>query len=137
MPSRPSHFEIPVDDPDRAEAFYATVFGWTFQRYPGAPQYYGMASTGESEPGINGALFRGGAASVKAYDAVVAMGGMKDYMPYEFPAVIGQDVAGVVEAAGESVDGFAPGDRVFGTMGLKGVIHDGGFGQLATPQAAA
>ena len=58
MPSRPSHFEIPVDDPDRAETFYASVFGWTFQRYPGAPQYYGMATTGEGEPGINGALFQ-------------------------------------------------------------------------------
>jgi predicted enzyme related to lactoylglutathione lyase len=58
MPSRPNHFEIPVDDPDRAEKFYASVFGWTFQRYPGAPQYYGMATTGETEPGINGALFQ-------------------------------------------------------------------------------
>ena len=60
MPSRPNHFEIPVDDPDRAERFYATVFGWTFDRFPGAPQYYGMANTGEGEPGINGALFQRG-----------------------------------------------------------------------------
>src|SRR6266545_1663638 len=28
-----------------------------FQRYPGAPEYYGMATTGDTEPGINGALF--------------------------------------------------------------------------------
>src|SRR5436190_21662889 len=61
MPSRPSHFESPVDDPDRAEKFYANVFGWSFQRYEGAPQHYGMASTGETEPGINGALFARGA----------------------------------------------------------------------------
>jgi predicted enzyme related to lactoylglutathione lyase len=58
MPSRPTHFEIPVDDPDRAERFYAEVFGWKFDRYPGAPRYYGMASTGEGDPGINGALFQ-------------------------------------------------------------------------------
>src|SRR5439155_1017452 len=63
MPSRPTHFEIPVDDPDRAEGFYASVFGWTFQRYPGAPQYYGMATTGETAPGINGALFQRGSDS--------------------------------------------------------------------------
>src|SRR5207247_6248276 len=63
MPSRPTHFEIPVDDPDRAEKFYASVFGWTFQRYPGAPQYYGMAATGDTEPGINGALFQRGSDS--------------------------------------------------------------------------
>ncbi len=58
MPSRPTHFEIPVDDPDRAEKFYSTVFGWTFDRYPGAPSYYGMADTGDTQPGINGALFQ-------------------------------------------------------------------------------
>ena len=58
--SRPTHFEIPVDNPDRAEKFYADVFGWTFQRYEGAPSYYGLASTGESNPGINGALFQRG-----------------------------------------------------------------------------
>jgi predicted enzyme related to lactoylglutathione lyase len=55
---RPAHFEIPVDDPDRAEKFYAAVFGWTIERFEGAPQYYGLANTGDSDsPGINGALF--------------------------------------------------------------------------------
>ena len=63
MPSRPTHFEIPVDDSDRAEKFYGSVFGWTFERYPGAPQYYGMATTGDAEPGINGALFQRGESS--------------------------------------------------------------------------
>ena len=58
MPDRPTHFEIPVDDPDRAEKFYSEVFGWTFDRYPGAPNYYGMATTGDSNPGVNGALFQ-------------------------------------------------------------------------------
>jgi D-arabinose 1-dehydrogenase-like Zn-dependent alcohol dehydrogenase len=37
---------------------------------------------------------RVGAASVNAYDTFVAMGAMKDYLPYEFPAVLGMDVAG-------------------------------------------
>jgi predicted enzyme related to lactoylglutathione lyase len=61
MPARVTHFEIPVDDPARAEKFYSTVFGWTIQAYPGAPQYYGLATTGDdSQPGINGALFQRG-----------------------------------------------------------------------------
>jgi predicted enzyme related to lactoylglutathione lyase len=61
MANRPTHFEIPVDDPDRAETFYGEVFGWTFQRFPGAPEYYGLATTGpDTEPGINGALFQRG-----------------------------------------------------------------------------
>ena len=55
---RVNHFEMAVDDPDRAEKFYADVFGWTFQRFEGAPSYYGMATTGpEGVTGINGALY--------------------------------------------------------------------------------
>ncbi|HEV3232880.1 MAG TPA: VOC family protein [Candidatus Dormibacteraeota bacterium] len=62
---RPSHFEIPVDDPGRAEKFYSEVFGWSFQSYEGAPSYYGMATTGpDAETGINGALFQRGQTTV-------------------------------------------------------------------------
>jgi uncharacterized protein len=53
---RPTHFEIPADDPERAIAFYQTVFGWTFQKWEG-PMPYWMITTGpDSEPGINGGL---------------------------------------------------------------------------------
>jgi predicted enzyme related to lactoylglutathione lyase len=59
MGNRPTHFEIPVDDADRAEKFYTDAFGWTINRFPGAPSYYGLASTGDtSEPGIDGALYQ-------------------------------------------------------------------------------
>ena len=59
MGDRPTHFEIPVDDADRAEKFYSGAFGWTFNRFPGAPSYYGLATTGdEGERGIDGALYQ-------------------------------------------------------------------------------
>jgi predicted enzyme related to lactoylglutathione lyase len=61
--ARPVHFEIPIDDPDRAEAFYANVFGWNINRFDGAPQYYGLADTGGSLPGINGGLYERGPGS--------------------------------------------------------------------------
>ena len=32
----PAHFEIHVTDVDRAKAFYAGLFGWTFSAMPGA-----------------------------------------------------------------------------------------------------
>ncbi|MEI8081864.1 MAG: VOC family protein [Actinomycetes bacterium] len=77
--ARPVHFEIPVDDPDRAEEFYRDVFGWTINRFEGAPQYYGLADTGDSLPGINGGLYRRGPDSgitlnmgVESVDAAVA-----------------------------------------------------------------
>ena len=59
MGNRPTHFEIPVDDPDRAAKFYADAFGWTINPFEGAPSYYGMATTGDdSDLGINGALYQ-------------------------------------------------------------------------------
>ena len=96
-----------------------------------------MMDVPEPVAGPGEVLVRVRAASINAYDLGVAGGFMKDYLPYEFPAVIGNDVAGTIEALGEGVDGFSIGDRVFGTMGSKPAIHDGAFAELANPQAAA
>jgi NADPH:quinone reductase-like Zn-dependent oxidoreductase len=86
-------------------------------------------------PGDGEVLVRVTAASVNAYDTFVAMGMMKDYLPYEFPAVLGQAVAGVVQALGDGVTGLREGDRVFGDIGVKATVHDGSFAELAIPQA--
>jgi predicted enzyme related to lactoylglutathione lyase len=54
------HFEIHVDDMERAKKFYGEVFGWTFEDwsgYAGMP-YFGAVTGGESEMGINGALMQ-------------------------------------------------------------------------------
>ena len=50
------HFEIPAADLDRAEKFYAGVFGWKIEKWAG-PMDYRLATTGpDGEPGINGAI---------------------------------------------------------------------------------
>lgn len=49
------HFEVPVDDPDRAVAFYAGVLGWEINRYAEAP-YWLVTAGADDEPGANGAL---------------------------------------------------------------------------------
>lgn len=52
------HFEVPVDDMDRAKKFYSDVLGWTYEDYTdyvGEP-YFGAITGDEKEPGINGAL---------------------------------------------------------------------------------
>ena len=55
--SRPVHFEIHVDDPDRAIDFYQIVLGWSFERFGDAD--YWLIKTGESgTPGINGGMLK-------------------------------------------------------------------------------
>jgi predicted enzyme related to lactoylglutathione lyase len=52
------HFDIPSDNPERAQKFYQDVFGWEFAKWDG-PMEYWMVKTGENDtPGINGGLAR-------------------------------------------------------------------------------
>jgi uncharacterized protein len=54
--ARVVHFEIPADNPERAVAFYQSVFGWKIQKWAGPVDYW-LVSTGEApEPGINGGM---------------------------------------------------------------------------------
>jgi uncharacterized protein len=53
---RPIHFEIPADDPERAVAFYGSIFGWKFQKWDGPMPYWMVTTGGDDEPGINGGL---------------------------------------------------------------------------------
>jgi hypothetical protein len=55
MSSRVIHFEIPADDPSRAERFYSRTFGWTFTKWDG-PNDYWLVGTGENGPGIDGGM---------------------------------------------------------------------------------
>ena len=55
--NRVVHFEIQVDNPDRAMKFYKDVFGWSFAQW--ADNKYWMIMTADKdskEPGINGGL---------------------------------------------------------------------------------
>jgi len=51
---RPTHFEIPSDNPERAISFYEAVFGWKFQKWEGPMPYWLITTGPDSEPGING-----------------------------------------------------------------------------------
>ncbi len=58
--ARVVHFDIPVDDPERAIRFYREAFGWEIHKFEGgSPIDYWMVRTGpDSEPGINGGMSR-------------------------------------------------------------------------------
>lgn len=68
------------------------------------------------------------AAALNPLDAALRAGYAQAYMPLQFPATLGGDVAGVVCAVGPEVTGFAVGDRVYGNaytlLGNSGAIAE-------------
>lgn len=91
------------------------------------PKVYGFTEYGGSEqqdfweqpmpePGPADLLVAVHAAAVNPVDWKIREGWMKDFVPLDLPAVLGQEAAGVVEAVGQDVDGFAVGDHVFGSV---------------------
>ena len=73
-------------------------------------------------------LVRVHAAGVNPIDWKMRSGAAKSRFPVEFPAILGFDFAGTVQALGEGVTGFAAGDRVFGRTA-------GCYAELATVKA--
>jgi predicted enzyme related to lactoylglutathione lyase len=69
MSGKVVHFEIPIDDGDRAVAFYLQAFGWRLERW--GPLEYWTTAAGEGE-GIGGALTKRseGSAGLTFYIAV-------------------------------------------------------------------
>jgi NADPH2:quinone reductase len=74
------------------------------------------------------------ASSVNPVDYKIRAGHIPDFAP-EFPATLGCDVAGVVDAVGEGVDRFEPGDEVYGMpggAGRQGALADYVVGHAGT-----
>ena len=53
---RVSHFDIPSDNPERAQKFYQEVFNWKFEKWDGPMDYWMIDTGSKKEPGINGGL---------------------------------------------------------------------------------
>jgi NADPH:quinone reductase-like Zn-dependent oxidoreductase len=53
------------------------------------------------------------AASINPFDIKIRSGAVKDWVPLEFPAILGLDVSGTVTALGAGVKSFTVGDKVF------------------------
>jgi predicted enzyme related to lactoylglutathione lyase len=89
--ARVIHFEIPMNDPDRAVAFYQKVFGWKIEKWAGPMEYWMVKTGDEKEPGINGGMMKRGnvqtttntlgVESVDASVATVTKAGGKLIMP--------------------------------------------------------
>jgi len=50
------HFDIPADDPARAQKFYQDIFGWKFDKWNGPMEYWMIKTGDDKQQGINGGL---------------------------------------------------------------------------------
>jgi hypothetical protein len=55
---RVGHFEIHAADPERAAAFYRTVFGWELTKWDGPADYWLIRTGPADQRGIDGGMVR-------------------------------------------------------------------------------
>lgn len=56
--SRIIHFEVPADNPERAQKFYSQALGWEFTQFGGPMQYWLVKTGPNGAPGIDGGLLK-------------------------------------------------------------------------------
>lgn len=89
------------------------------------------------EPAEGEIVVRVRASSINGFDYTVANGHLKHRMEHHFPVVLGRDFAGTVEATGDGVEQFRPGDKVFGVV-MGAALGPGSFAEYVnTPSAFA
>lgn len=80
------HFEVHAENPERAIAFYQTVFGWQFQKWNGPMDYWLITTGDDAERGINGGLVRrqgpppGEGQPVNAYPCTIQVPTLDEYV---------------------------------------------------------
>src|SRR5258706_12122612 len=50
-------FEIPADNPERAKSFYADLFGWKIEKFPGPMEYWHL-DTGGADASPDGGVMK-------------------------------------------------------------------------------
>jgi NADPH:quinone reductase-like Zn-dependent oxidoreductase len=79
----------------------------------GGPEQLKFEDRPDPIPGPGDVLIKVVATSVNPFDLKIRSGALKDLVPLTFPAILGVDVSGIVEAVGSGVKTFNSGDRVF------------------------
>lgn len=64
------HFEIHVDDVDRAVNFYHTVFGWDIKKWDGPEDYWLIKAGDDDERGIDGGMIKRKAPQAGVYNTI-------------------------------------------------------------------
>jgi len=93
-----------------------------------------LAEVPDPEPGIHDVLVKVHASSVNQLDSKISKGEFKLILPYPFPLIMGNDVAGVVVRVGSGVRTFKPGDEVYARPPQARI---GGFAELIAIEESA
>jgi NADPH:quinone reductase-like Zn-dependent oxidoreductase len=100
----------------------------------GGPDVLQLGERETPEPGPGQVRVRVQAVGVNPADWKWRAGWFKDMIPFSFPHVPGYDAAGVVDAVGEGVSGFAKGDRV---VTMTAPDKQGAYAELVVAAADA
>lgn len=93
-------------------------------RHYGGAHAAELAEVAAPSAGPGQVLVRVGAAGMNAIDWKVREGKVRDAFPLQLPAVLGIELAGVVEAVSPGVSRWRVGDRVMGPLGGFGAYAD-------------
>ncbi|MEK0099539.1 alcohol dehydrogenase catalytic domain-containing protein, partial [Streptomyces sp. A475] len=105
----------------------------TVNEVPSAPT---VAEVEAPRPEAGELLVKVAVSSVNGFDAATAAGYLQGMMEHRFPLVVGKDFAGIIEALGEGVEGFAVGEAVFGVVN-KPFLGTGSLAEYVTVPAAS
>lgn len=97
----------------------------------GGPDKLKILETAVPEPGETEVLIETHYAGVNPVDWKVREGYLARRMPYQFPIVLGWDVAGTVVKVGSKVKIYKPHDRVH-AYARKPVVHSGTYAEYVT-----
>jgi NADPH:quinone reductase-like Zn-dependent oxidoreductase len=84
----------------------------------GGPDVIRYEDVPKPQAGAGQALIQIKAAGVNPIDWKVRVGYMKELFQNMLPLILGVDMAGVIEAVGDGVTDFKPGDSVYGFLGI-------------------
>lgn len=82
----------------------------------GPPDVVELRDVPVPEPGPGQVRVRVHASSLNPLDTKLRAGTYRAMLPLKFPAILGFDLAGVIDAVGPQAAGWSPGDRVYGRL---------------------
>ena len=90
----------------------------------GDPSVLSVEEVPEPHAGPGQVRIHAAAASVNPVDWKFRAGYMAEFIPVQFPAIPGNDAAGLVDELGDGVEGVSIGDPIFGTSMLGGTAQE-------------